>query len=124
MLERASSASNRSSPFYSGTFQPISTLTAPNSNITTISVPFKSFINTTSQLFWGLGLVGYDNYLTATFSFNTTVTIFNTTGITVTVKPEDSTYMISLRLMYIVTSLVPSALPRIELLHGCTSSSI
>lgn len=66
---------------------------------------------------WGLGIVGYKSYLTTSFSFNVTVNSWNDTSLTLTVRPEDSTYMISLRMMYIVSNFTTNT--TFQIIQGC-----
>jgi hypothetical protein len=124
LLERALTSAHRLFLPDSGTIQPITVLTPSTTNASAFSVPFTSLLNSNSSLYWGLGLVGYDSYLTTSFSYNITVGLLNKTMISVTVQPQDSTYLVSMRLVYIVTALTPTAAPHIELINGCTSSPI
>lgn len=120
LLELALPPTHRSLFPHSGTFTPISTLTPYTTNASTFIVTFTTLINTTSTIYWGLGLVGYDNYLTSTFSYNVTVSLLNTTSMSVIAQPQDGTYMLSLKLSYIVTALSPTVSPRMAVLSGCT----
>lgn len=65
---------------------------------------------------WGLGLVGYETYLTEIFCFNTTVPAVTDTDITLSTIQCGNTYLIFLKYSYIVSNDTT-----LNVVSGCTN---
>jgi len=92
-------------------------LTNSSANVLSVTTTFSSNLSSLTNLKTGLGLIGYESYLTTTFSFNTTVGNVDVTSLSVIVQPKDNTYLVNIKLRYIVTEMTA---PNMDLLMACT----
>lgn len=88
------------------------------SAITSFTVTFSSQLPSNETYTWGLGLIGYESYLTGYFCFNITANVLST-SLGLSIKLCETTYISMLKFRYIATSLDTSSTNKMQLKTGC-----